>query len=149
MPCQERDVIRPLSQCGDLDWKYIEPVVEVFAKAARRNFLLQVTIGRAYDTHIRKPRPVLAHTLVTLFLQDTEQFALQFQRNFPDFIEENRPAFSRLETSGAVFDRPGKSATRVAKEFAFIQLFWDRGAIDADERTVFAPTAPVDFPRDQ
>src|SRR5882672_7947648 len=81
MPCQERDVVCPLSQCGDLDRKHIEPVVEVFTKAARRDFLLQVTIGRAYDPHIRKPRPVLAHTLVTLFLQDAEQFALKFPWN--------------------------------------------------------------------
>src|SRR5260221_940825 len=134
MLCQERDVICPLSQCGDLDRKYIEPIVEVFTKAARRDFLLQVTIGRADDPHIRKPRPVLAHALVTLFLQDTEQFALQFQRNCSDFIEENRPAFSRLETSGAVFDRPGKCAARESEEFALIQLFWDGGAIDANER---------------
>src|SRR6185369_2773416 len=78
-----------------------------------------------------------------------EQFALQFQRNFPDFIKENRPAFSRLETSGAVLDRPGKSAARMAEKFTFIQLFWDGGAIDAHQRLVFAPAAPVDFARDQ
>src|SRR5258706_10965054 len=118
MVCQERDVFRPLPECWNLDRKYIEPVVEVFTKAAGRRFLLQVTIGRPNDPHIRYPRAVLADAFVTLHLQDAEQFALQFQRNFPDFIEENRPALGRLETSGAVFDRPGKSAARVAKEFA-------------------------------
>src|SRR6266446_8343791 len=122
---QERDVISPLSQRGDLDGKHIEPVVKVFTKAARRRFLLQVPIGRSDDPHIREPRPVLAHPLVTLLLQDAEQFALQFQWNFSDFIQENRPAFGRLEASGAVFDRPRKSATRVAEEFALVQLFWD------------------------
>src|SRR5213593_2758730 len=147
MLCEKGDVICPLSQCRDLDRKRIEPVVKVFTKAARRHLLLQVPIGRSDDPHIREPRPVLAHALVTLLLQDAEQFALQFQRNLSDFIEENGPSFSRLETSGAVLDRPGKSTARVPKEFAFIQLFWDGGAIDADQRLVLAPAASVDFPR--
>src|SRR5207245_7627788 len=137
------DVIRPLSQWWDLNRKHIEPVVKVFTKAARRHFLLQVPIGRSDDPHIREPRPVLAHALVTLLLQDAEQFALQFQRNFSDFIEENRPSFSRLETSGAVFYGPGKSPARVAGEFAFIQLVWVGGRIEAAERFGFAPAALV------
>src|SRR5260370_3100820 len=103
------------SQCRSLNGKPMEPIEKVFTKAARRHFLLQVTIGRSDDPHVREPRPVLAHALVTLLLQDAEQFALQFQWNLSDFIEENRPAFSRLEPSGAVFDRPGKSPARVAK----------------------------------
>src|SRR2546427_1302269 len=109
MLCQNGDVICPLSQWWDLNRKHIESVVKVFTKAARRHFLLQVPIGRSDDPHIREPRPVLAHALVTLLLQDAEQFALQFQRNFSDFIEENRPSFSRLETSGAVLDPPVKA----------------------------------------
>src|SRR6266568_6004094 len=61
MLCQNGDVIRPLSQWGDLNRKHIESVVKVFTKAARRHFLLQVPIGRSDDPHIREPRPVLAH----------------------------------------------------------------------------------------
>src|SRR5437016_13971277 len=80
MLCQNGDVIRPLSQWWDLNRKHIESVVKVFTKAARRHFLLQVPIGRSDDPHIREPRPVFAHALVTLLLQDAEQFALQFQR---------------------------------------------------------------------
>src|SRR5467141_3395922 len=109
MLCQKGDVIHSLSQCRNLNRKYIEPVVKVFTKAARRDFLLQVTIGRSDDPHIGEPRPVLTHALVTLLLQDAEQFALQFQGDFSDFIEENGSAFGRLETSGAVFDGPSKS----------------------------------------
>src|SRR5882762_169925 len=138
MLCQKGDVICTLSQCGDLNRKHIEPVVKVFTKAARRHFLLQVTIGRSDYPHIREPRPILADALITLLLQDSEQFALQFQGNFSDFIQENRPALCRLETSGTVLDRPGKSTARVPKEFAFIQIFWDGGAIDANQGLVFA-----------
>src|SRR2546428_10976247 len=116
MLCQNGDVIRPLSQWWDLNRKHIESVVKVFTKAARRHFLLQVTIGRSDDPYSREPRPVLAHALVTLLLQDAEQFALQFQGDLSDFIEENRPAFCGLETSGAVLDCPGKSTARMAEE---------------------------------
>src|SRR5712672_3114183 len=123
MLCQNGDVIDPLSQWWDLNRKHIEPVVKVFTKAARRHFLLQVTIGCSDDPHIREPRPILAHALVTLLLQDAEQFALQFQGDLSDFIEENRSAVSCLKTSGAVFDGPRKSTARVAEKFAFIQLF--------------------------
>src|SRR5260370_32791884 len=135
------------SQCRSLNGKPMEPIEKVFTKAARRHFLLQVTIGCSDDPHIREPRPVLAHALVTLLLQDAEQFALQFQGDFSDFIEENRPSVGRLETSGAVFDGPRKSTARVAEEFAFIQLFRDGAAIDPDQRLFLAPPPPVDFPR--
>src|SRR5437899_4386380 len=102
MLCQNGDVICPLSQWWDLNRKHIESVVKVFAKTARRHFLLQVPIGRSDDPHIREPRPVLAHALVTLLLQDAEQFVLQFQRNFSDFIEEIVPP-------SAVSKRPARS----------------------------------------
>src|SRR5208283_4994688 len=122
MPCQNRDVFRPLLQTGDLDRKHIKPVVDVFTKVTYGHFVLQVTISRADNPHIRKPRSVLAHTFVTLLLQDTEKFTLHIQRNFSDFIEKKSPAFSSLETPGAVLDRSSKCALRVAKEFAFVQV---------------------------
>ena len=91
----------------------------------------------------------LADAFVIFFLQNAQQFALQFQRHFTDFVQKKRSAFRRLETSGAIFNRSSERAARVAEKFAFIQIFWNGGAVDADKRLVFALAAPMDFVRDQ
>src|SRR4051812_22426717 len=146
MPRQKRDVLCPLLEAGNLNGEYIEPIVEIFAKAAGRHLLLQVTICRADDTHIGESRAVFPHSLVTFLLQDAEKLALQIQRDLADLIEKDRPSLRHLETAGAVFDGPGKSAARVTEKLAFVQILGNRGAVDADQRFAFAPAAMVDFP---
>ena len=84
-----------------------------------------------------------------LFLQDAQQFALDFQGNFPNLVQEKGSALGCFKAAGAVLDRPGKGAFDVAKEFAFEEFFWNRSAVDPDQRAVFARTAPVDFARDK
>lgn len=78
-------------------------------------------------------------------LQDAEQFALQVQGDFADFIEEKRSTLGRLKAFRTIFDGPGKSAVDVSEKFAFVQLSWDGGAIDTDERLVAAFAAAVDL----
>ena len=149
MAGQQRDVIQPFLQWQDLNGKDIEPVVEVFTEPAGRDVFFQVAIGRGNDPHIRAARAVLADAFVTFLLQDAEQFALQVQGDFADFIEEQGAARSRLETTGAVIDGTGKGTARVAEKLAFKQVLGNGSAVDPDEWFVLAPAAVVDFPGDQ
>src|SRR6266403_5795234 len=129
--------------------KDVQPVIEIFAKMARRCFLLQVAIGRRDGPHVRHACAVLPDALVSLLLQDTEEFALHLQRNFADFVQENGSALRCFKASRAVFDCAGEGASDVSEEFAFKKLSWNGSAIDPDKRLVFALAAVVDFSRDQ
>ena len=67
MPGQLRNVIHAVSERKD-----VQPVLEIFAKMARRCFLLQVTMCCRDHSHIGVARPVVAYALVSFLLQDAE-----------------------------------------------------------------------------
>ena len=89
-----------LPQGGDLDGKNVQPVVEVLAKASGLHFFPQLTISSGDDAHIGAARAVFAHAFVTFFLQGAQQFALQVQRHFADFIQKQGAALGHLESTG-------------------------------------------------
>src|SRR6185369_11487643 len=78
-----------------------------------------------------------------VFLQDTQQLGLHRQRQFADFIEEQRAAVGQLETTGFVLQRASERAARMAEEFALEKIIWNRTAIDLDQRTFSARAAFV------
>src|SRR5208282_347605 len=59
-------------------------------------------------------------------------------RHVADFIEENCSFVALLEFADALQGRAGERAAFVAKEFAFKQLFGNRGAIDRKKRLLTA-----------
>jgi hypothetical protein len=71
--------------------------------------LLQVAIGGGNHPHVGTTGAIFADALVRFFLQHAEQFTLQVQRHFADFVEKIGPAFGGFEAAGAVFDSPGES----------------------------------------
>ena len=72
MPGQLRNVIHAVSERHYMNRKDVQPVIEIFAKMARRCFLLQVTICCRDHSHIGVARPVVAYALVSFLLQDAE-----------------------------------------------------------------------------
>src|SRR5882672_7198147 len=149
MPGQLRNVIHAVSERHYMNRKDVQPVIEIFAKMARRSFLLEVAIARRDGPHIRHACAVLPDALVAFLLEDSKKFALHLQRNFADFVQENGAALRGFKASRAIFDRAGERATHVAEEFAFKKLFGNGSAIDSHKRLVFALAAVVDFSRDQ
>jgi hypothetical protein len=65
-------------------------------------------------------------------LKKTQQFRLESQRHLSNLVEEQRSPVSRLDPSNATGHRPGKSSSRVAKEFRFEKRLRDGRAIDRD-----------------
>ena len=87
--------------------------------------------------------------LEILLLQHAEQFGLQAQVDFADFIEHERAAVGRFEAPDALAVRAGERAAFVAEQFAFHQLGREHGAIQADQFLVAAVAGGVDRPGDQ
>jgi hypothetical protein len=76
--------------------------------------------------------PTLLHLV---FLQHAQQIDLHSWREFPDFVEQQRPAVRGFERPGPVTRCTGEGTARMSDQFAFEQGLGDCGAVDGDERT--------------
>ena len=54
-----------------------------------------------------------------------QELALEFERPSADFIGEKSASVGQFETTHAIFDRAGESATDVAEKFAFEEFTWN------------------------
>ena len=105
--------------------KNIQTVIEVFAKATRGYLFFQIPVRSCDDSHIRLPGSVLAYTFIAFLLQNTQQLALELQRDLADLIQEQGATRGNLETAGPVFDSSGEGALGVAEKFALKQFLRD------------------------
>ncbi len=67
------------------------------------------------------------------FLQRAEQLGLKRQRQFGDFVKEQRSAVSRQEQAVRSVCRAGKAALLMTEQHRFHHGFGKRGAVDGDE----------------
>ena len=67
------------------------------------------------------------------FLQGAQQLGLKCDRQFGDFVEEQRAAVRRQEQPFGRIGRAGEAALAMAKQHRFHHGFRQRGAVDGDE----------------
>ena len=82
----------PLAQGRHVDGKHVEAIIEIFAEAAFLRQLGQVPVGGRDDAHIDLHRALGADGIDFAFLQHAQQFHLHVERQFADFVEEQRAA---------------------------------------------------------
>src|SRR5258708_12462190 len=99
MPHQGRNVFAALPQWWQEDRKHIETVIEVTTKFATLHHLHQVTVRGGDQPNVHSVSPSASQAFELLFLQYSQQFGLQCQRNIPHFIQEYRPFVTHLETA--------------------------------------------------
>ena len=87
---QKRDVLRTRSQGRKIDREYIQPVKEIGAKPPFAHHLRQVLIGGRDDTNVNASGACAAEPLELLFLENTQELGLQFERQVADFVEKQR-----------------------------------------------------------
>src|ERR1039457_2411816 len=126
----------------------VEAVIEILAKVMRRDFGLEVAIGRGDYSRIDVNRAFAADALKVLILQEAQKLGLQGRRQVGNLVEENAPAVGRLERPGLILDRAGKRAPAIAEHIVFEKFLRERGAIDDDERLAMAPAPSMDLPGD-
>jgi hypothetical protein len=82
-------------------------------------------------------------------LQDAEQFGLEREWDFGDFIEKQIARVGEFEWADAVLKRAGKGTLDMAEEFAPEEILGNGCAIYFDERAGTTRTAFVNGARDQ
>ena len=131
---QQRNVVAPVAQRRDVDAHDVEPVKQILAELFRGDGGFERLVGRGDDAHVHLDRLVAADALERAGLQHAQNFRLRGGRHVADFVEENRALVALLEFADALQGRAGERAAFVAEQFAFQQLFGNRGAIDGEKR---------------
>ncbi len=88
---------------------------KVGAKTSGPGFLTQVAVGRRDDTGPRNAGLRFPDTLVFTVFKDAQQFGLEFEREFANFVEKQRAAVGVFKVAGLGRARPGKGALGIAK----------------------------------
>ena len=112
----------------------MEAVEQILAKLSAFDAVEQFAVGRGDDADVDFDRFAAADRLDRAFLQRAQQFHLCGQRQFADFVEEQRAAGGLDEFAGVAFGGAGERALLVAEQDRLHQIVRDRAAIDGDER---------------
>src|SRR5262249_22818754 len=96
---QNGDVFGAVAQAGGADRDYVETVGEGGPKSIFANAFLQGLVGRGDKSYIDFDGCGAADSDKFAFLQNAQQFGLQDQRKFADFVKEERAPFSDFQKS--------------------------------------------------
>src|SRR5262249_18238135 len=138
------DVGTTLAQRRNVDGYDVQPKVEVFAECAGTVFALEIAVGGGDHAHIDARTLVAADRADFLFLQNTQQLGLHFERELTNFVQENRSTVGRLEQAGPGFQGARESAPLVSEEFALNESGDERSAIDGYKWAIGERAAEVD-----
>jgi uncharacterized repeat protein (TIGR03803 family) len=133
MAHQERDVFRAFSQRRHRHRKDVQAVEEVSAEPLSRTSAARSRLVGSDQAGIGAEGTSASQPLKLSLLQYAQKLRLQFQRNLPDLIQEDRALVRQFEPTDALRDGTGKGTLLVAEEFTFQQSRRDSGAVQFHE----------------
>ncbi len=117
-------------QRRQIQFNALEPVVQILAELAALHEFVQVAVTCANELKIDLDGCFSAERRDLVFLDHAQQPRLQRERHVADFIEKERAAIGLHDLAAPSFAlRAGERARTIAKQFAFDQIFGQRGAI--------------------
>ncbi len=134
VPQQMRDVFAPHPQGRNRQRQHVEAVEQIFAELSALDPLQQLAVGRRDDADVDLARLAPADRLHRAFLQRAKQFHLGCQRQFADFVEEQRAAGGLDEFAGVAFGGAGEGALLMAEQDRLHQIVGNGTAIHGHER---------------
>src|SRR5882672_5098760 len=142
MSGEQRYVFAPLAKGRHPERKHLQPVIQIFAKAAFGDLAFQVAIRGGDDANVdafcmsRTDRAYLS------LLQDPQELRLQRQWRLRDLVEEEGTAVRELEEAAAIVRRAGERALLVTEQLALEQVLRQGGAVLRDEEAI-APSGSI------
>ena len=146
---QKGNVFLALPQRRDVDRHHVQAEKQILPEFFALDALLHVAVGRGDDAYVHLDRPVAAHTLKFPFLQHAQQFRLDLQGDFADFIEKDGPVVREFETPFALRLGSRERTFFVSEKLAFNQVLRNGGAIQFYERGVGPGALAIERSRDQ
>src|SRR5262245_23233811 len=116
---QSRDIIPSGAKWRDMYGNDSQPKIEVLAKPSFGGLAAQVAIAGCQDPHIDRLCLAGANSFKRSFLQYTQQFGLQRQADFRDFIQQNGSTVGKFKPADSGGVGTGERASLMSKQFAF------------------------------
>src|SRR5713226_9627079 len=116
---QLRNFTPAIAQSRKLDLHHFQPEIEVLAESPSGHFLSEVTIARRDDPHVDFPGRRTSQSLHYTILNNAQQLGLHFQRQFRDFVQEQRALVGGLKNPLPVTCCARESSLYVAQQIAF------------------------------
>src|SRR3984957_9554565 len=116
-----------------MDWENIQAKEEIGPEPLLAHHRFQIAVRRGNQTRIRPKCARASQPLEFPLLQNAKEFGLQFERNFSNFVQENRTPVSHFEAANALRDRSGKCAFLVSEQLAFEQSRRNGRAVQLNE----------------
>ena len=112
---QQRYIFPALPERRQGETDDVEAVKQVFAKAARRHFTLQIPVRGRHQANVDLDPLQGTERADFLFLKHAEQLDLEFQGKLADFVEEGRAAIGEFDQPSFGVDRARECAPHVAE----------------------------------
>ncbi len=143
---ENRDVGLSFPQGRYFKSHYIQTVEEILAESTPFHFFFKIMICCCNDTNFDTNGFIAADSFEGAFLENTEEFDLNIERNITNFIEKKCTALSLFKPADTSAVCPGKSSFFMAEELTFDEIFRYCGAVHRYEELIFTIVGFVDCP---
>ena len=133
VPGEERDVLAVVAEGRDGESDFGEAVVEVGSEGAGVDAEVEVAVGGGDEAGVDLVFRLSADAAGAPGFEEAQEFGLEAQVEFPDFVEEERAVVGLFDEAGAGLDGAGVGAFFRAEELGFEEVAGDGGAVDGDE----------------
>src|SRR5882762_128757 len=113
---QNGNVLFAVAQWRHEEGNYIQPIEEVLAESAARNFLLEVFVGSGENAYVNGHSLAGTNWLKALLFQHAQYFGLCAQAHVADFVKKERAAVGFFELADLVFACTGEAALYVPEK---------------------------------
>src|SRR5215470_13385092 len=113
---QERNVLEPVAERGDLERDCVQAPQQVVAEEVFLNPRLEIAVGGSHHAQVETLRMDRADREDLGFLQHAEERSLRLEREIADFIEEQRSSARCAEQARMIPVRAREGSPAVTEE---------------------------------
>ena len=113
-----RNVFASLSKRRQLDRKNVKTIIKITAELIVIDHFKEISVRGRDQPDVHFVSPAATQALEFLFLQNSQQFRLQRQRNIADLVQKERSLIRQFKAPHLLGDSSGESSPLMAKEFA-------------------------------
>jgi hypothetical protein len=132
------DVVGTLAERRDVNLEHVQPLKEVRAELSYLHQVLQGSVRRGDNATINGPFLIFANGQESVFLEDAEQFGLEFRVQVAYFVKQQSPTLGTTEVPQPCVVGSTEGTFGMAKQLALRQGLVDRATVDGDKRS-YAP----------
>ena len=115
---QERDVLAPLAQRGEMDMDHLQAVEEILPEAPRPHGGGQIGVGSGDEAEVAADQVIPPEPAELVLLEHAQELRLGFEGEVRDFVQEQCGAVRQLEDAHSAAIGSGERTALVTEQLA-------------------------------